>query len=146
MANRLSCAKVLLEYHVDADAEINGFYRTPLQAAASYGHIDMIKLLLRYGANINSVSNEWINAHDKAAHYFLFNPSLDEETLNAGLEQLARCNHSQFRRPPEEVFFQKPDLEGYSISQDEVSAYRAFTVPTEVSAKRTQATIICIVS
>lgn len=135
LANRLSCAKVLLEYHVDADAEINGFYRTPLQAAASYGHIDMIELLLRYGANINSVSNEWINAHDKAAHYFLFNPSLDEETLNAGLEQLARCNHSQFRPPPEEVFFQKPDLEGYSISEDEVSAYRAFTVATEVSPK-----------
>ena len=135
LANRISCARLLFEYHVDADAEINGFYRTPLQAAASYGHIDMIKLLLDYGANVNSISGEWINAYDKPAHYILFNPHLNEAALNIGLEELARRNHSQFLPRPKKVVAEKPNLEGYSMSEDEMAAYKASMIPTEVSSE-----------
>ena len=53
LVGRTPYAERLLKYGVDPNEKSNTSYRTPLQAAASQGHIEMMRLLLCYGAVID---------------------------------------------------------------------------------------------
>ena len=53
LAGDTSYAQKLLEHDVDPNESTYSSYRTPLQAAASRGYLDMMKLLLRHGATVN---------------------------------------------------------------------------------------------
>lgn len=56
LAGRTLYTERLLKYGVDPNEGTNTSYRTPLQAAASQGHIEIMRLLLRYGAVIDSTA------------------------------------------------------------------------------------------
>lgn len=58
LVGRTPYAERLLKYGVDPNERTNTSYRTPLQAAASQGHIEMMRLLLRYDTVIDSTA-EW---------------------------------------------------------------------------------------
>lgn len=59
MSSRSEIAKALLEAHADANIRVNGFDRdptngwTPIFFAINSGRTDLVKLLIKYGANVN---------------------------------------------------------------------------------------------
>ena len=70
LSGRTRYAERLLEYGVDPNEGTNTSYRTPLQAAASQGHIDMIELLLRYTADVDSTAEtKHFHLIHTATHY-----------------------------------------------------------------------------
>ena len=53
LANRFACAKELLDRGVSVNRQTSGIYNTALQAAASQDHLEMMRLLIEGGADVN---------------------------------------------------------------------------------------------
>lgn len=85
---------LLLEFGVNPNAT-GGFHGSPLQAAATGNHLDVIKLLLSKGASVNAEGHRWGNPlkaaitfnHEKAVQILLDNGA--DPNLSNALSQAA---------------------------------------------------------
>jgi ankyrin repeat protein len=112
LLNRLACVRTLLEHNVDPTSLIQGFYRTPLQAAAGKGHCDIIQLFIETGVNINNHAGEFINLQDKVAHAMLYNKLKDPSEFPTCFE----CTGEIENKP-------QPYLAGYVVNEDDITQY-----------------------
>ena len=76
--NSIDCVEVILSHshapngesvHVDVDALATEHQQTPLMMAALHGHVDIVRLLVSAGADINRQSSGCSTALIVACHY-----------------------------------------------------------------------------
>jgi len=108
LANRMECAKLVFDpefQHLrrldnfcgspvpsfSVDACTDGFYRTPLQAAASQGHQEMMELLLKHGADIGEHDVEVIHSFDKPVKLGRLHPRRIAEALSGSNAKPEPC-------------------------------------------------------
>ncbi len=90
--NHIKIATVLLEYVDEVDKSLKVdmnvtepcFGNTPLQLASANGHLDMVKLLVEKGANINFVNPKGLTALDSARKACVVNQDIISFLLSNG--------------------------------------------------------------
>jgi ankyrin repeat protein len=152
LLNRTSCAEVLLRHGDSANGYTSGIYRTPIQAAASQNHFEMLLPFVEAGADINDLSMEYISTLDRFAHFRLFTAESKRKVLRRTVSKCKDVVSQEIRMLTGNPELKKPstfavsrlepddpeNLQGYEIKEKDVRFYEVQNRIAPSLSRRTQ--------